>query len=81
MQLHAFLIEVVASGWVADFVPSAGGFFLRFKDNRQIRCVAQSAETSKERRAAFKPWKPTDEDPMVVKMRSMQKAEKVGSIS
>jgi hypothetical protein len=74
VELHSFLIQVVAYGWVADFVPSAGGFFLHFKDNRQICCAAASLETLKELRAAFKRWKPTDEDPLVVKLLSMQKA-------
>jgi hypothetical protein len=71
--LHAFLVQVIAFGWVADFVPSSGRFFLHFKDNRQVCCTAESADTLKELRETFQRWNPTVEDPMVTKMISMQK--------
>jgi hypothetical protein len=76
VELHAFLIQVVAFDWVADFIPLVGGFFLHFKDNRQICVAAESSETLKELRTHFQDWNPTDEDPMVVKMAAMEKARK-----
>jgi hypothetical protein len=74
VELHAFLVQVVAFGWLADFVPCARRFFLHFKTNGQICFIAESAATLKELRTAFQEWNPTDEDPMVAKMASMKKA-------
>ena len=73
VELHAFLIQVIAYGWVADFIPCSGRFFLHFKDNRQVCFSAESPETLKEMRTAFQEWNPTDEDPMVAKLVSMRK--------
>jgi hypothetical protein len=73
VELHAFLIQVIAFGWVSDFIPSAGGFFLHFKDNLQICVTAKSPETLKELRTYFQQWHPTDEDPMVLKLKSFEK--------
>jgi hypothetical protein len=72
-ELHVFLIQTIAYGWVADYVPCAGGYFLHFKDNRQICFTAESAGTLKELRTAYQRWNPTDEDPMVVKMALIRK--------
>jgi hypothetical protein len=74
VELHAFLIQAIAFGWVTDFIPSAGGFFFHFKDNRQICVATKSMETLNELRSHFQHWHPTDEDPMVAKMASMKKA-------
>jgi hypothetical protein len=74
VQAHAFLVQVIAFGWVADYVPSGDGFFLHFKDNRQICFSAESSETLKELRTAFQEWSPTDGDPMVVRMESIRRA-------
>jgi hypothetical protein len=71
--LQAFLIQTIAYGWVADFVPCSGRFFLHFKDNRQICFTAESAGTLKELRAEFQSWNPTNGDPMLVKMKSFRK--------
>jgi hypothetical protein len=71
VALHAWLIQVIAFGWVADYVPSFGDFFVRFKDNRKIRFTAASAVDLKELRTLFKEWNPTDKDPMVEKMRAL----------
>ncbi len=74
VELHAFLIQVIAYGWVADFVPSSNGFFFHFKSNGQICLIAKSAEILNELRTAFREWNPADEDPIVAKMASMKKA-------
>jgi hypothetical protein len=76
VELHAFLTQVMCFGWVAEYVPSTDGFFLHFKDNRQVCFFARAAETLQELRTALKEWNPTDEDPMVVKMAAMEKAHK-----
>jgi hypothetical protein len=78
VELHAFLIQVMGFGWVTDYVPGAGRFFLHFKDNRQIRITADSQQILKELRTAFQKWNPTDEDPMVEKLRSMEKSREIG---
>ncbi|HEY6128262.1 MAG TPA: hypothetical protein VIW23_08785 [Candidatus Acidoferrum sp.] len=74
VELHAFLVQAIAFGWVADFIPSTGGFFAHFKDNRQVCLFADSSETLKEMRTSFRDWKPTDQDPMVAKMELIRKA-------
>jgi hypothetical protein len=76
VELHAFLIQAIAFGWLADFIPSGAGFFVHFKTNRQICFTARSAEKLKELRAAFQEWHPTDEDPMVAKMALIAKSRK-----
>jgi len=76
VELHAFLIQTIAYGWVAEFVPGSGHYFLHFKDNRQIRFTAESPATLEELRTALHRWNPTDEDPMVVKMSSIQRQRK-----
>jgi hypothetical protein len=73
VELHAFLVQAIAFGWVTDFVPSARGFFLHFKDNRQICVAAESPETLRELRIHFQQWHPTDEDPMVLRRRAFEK--------
>jgi hypothetical protein len=76
VELHAFLIQVIAFGWRADFIPFFGEFFLHFKPNRQICITAKSPKTLKELRDHFQQWNPTDEDPMLVKMAAMAKARR-----
>jgi len=74
IELHALLVQVIGFGWVADFVRPTGDFFLHFKSNRQVCFTADSASTLKELREAFSEWNPTDDDPMLVKMRAIEKA-------
>jgi len=81
VELHAFLIQVIAYGWVTDFVPSTGGYFFHFKDNRQICGIAQSLETSTGLRAALRRWNPTDEDPMVARPASMKKLRRARGVA
>jgi hypothetical protein len=76
VELHAFLIQAIAFGWLADFIPCSTGSFLHFKTNRQICFTAESAETLRELRTAFQEWNPTDEDPMVAKMASIERSRK-----
>jgi hypothetical protein len=76
VELHVFLVQVIAFGWRADYIPFFGEFFLHFKPNRQICVTAKSPETLKELRAHFQQWNPTDEDPILVKMAAIEKARK-----
>ena len=73
VDLHAFLAQVVGFGWVAEFVPSTGNFFLHFKDNRQVCFTAKSADVLNELRVDFARWNPTDEDPMVKRMAELER--------
>jgi hypothetical protein len=73
VDLQAFLIQAIGYGWVAHYVPSAGGFFVHFKDNRQVCFTAESADMLKELRAAFSRWNPTDEDPMLLRMKEFER--------
>jgi len=76
VKLHAFLNQAIAFGWVTDYIPFSGHFFIHFKDNRQVRFTAESSETLKELRTEFQRWDPTDKDPMVEKMMSLERARK-----
>lgn len=76
VELQAFLTQVMCFGWVADYVPSASGFFAHFKDNRQVCCTATSVDELKDLRTHFAEWNPTDEDPMLVKLAEMERAHK-----
>ena len=67
VSLNAFLLQAIAFGWVADYVPASAGFFVHFKDNRQACFTADSADTLKELRTTFGEWNPTDEDPMILR--------------
>jgi hypothetical protein len=72
VSLHAFLLQAIAFGWVTDYVPASGRFFVHLKDNRQVRFAADSIDTIKELRTTFSEWNPTDEDPMVLRMRALE---------
>lgn len=74
VELHACLIQAIAFGWVSDYVPFAGRFFLHFKDNRQICFMAESPVTMKELHTSFLRWNPTNRDPMVEKMASIERS-------
>jgi len=74
VELHAFLNQAIAFGWVTDYVPSTGRFFLHFKDNRQICFAAKSPTTLGELRTSFQKWNPTDKDPMVEKMAPIERS-------
>jgi hypothetical protein len=74
VELNAFLIQAIAFGWIADYVPSTRNFFLHLRDNRQICVTTKSDETSNELRKYLQQWHPTDEDPMLKKMASIKRA-------
>jgi hypothetical protein len=76
VELHAFLNQAIAFGLVTDYIPCAGHFFVHFKDNRQVCFAAESPVTLKELRAEFQQWNPTDKDPMVERMISIEKERK-----
>ena len=73
VDLHAFLAQVVGFGWIADFVPSTGNFFLHFKDNRQVCFTAESVDLLNELRSEFSHWNPTEDDPMVRKLAELER--------
>lgn len=75
-QLHAFLLQVIGFGWVADFVPSTRSFFVHFKDDRQVRFTTTSSDTFKDLRTAFSQWNPTDEDPMAARLAELESRHK-----
>ena len=75
-ELRSFLIQVIAYGWVAEYVPCSGRLFYHFKDNRQVCVTSEHAEASAEVRTHFQEWNPTDEDPMGLKMRAPEPARK-----
>lgn len=74
VQSHAFLVQAIAFGWVAEYIPSGGGYFAHFKDNLQVCLSAESSETLKEMRTSFHDWNPTKQDPMVAEMELIRKA-------
>ncbi len=76
--LHAFLLQAIAFGWVTDYVPASGAFFVHFKDNRQLCFTADTADTLKELRTTFTEWNPTEEDPMVVRRGALERQREVG---
>lgn len=78
ISLNAFLLQAIAFGWVADYVPASGRFFVHCKDNRQVCITADSAETLKDLRTIFGQWNPIDADPMVLRMSALEKQRKAG---
>lgn len=70
VQMHAFLIQVTAFGWIADSVLSGSEFFFHHKDNRQMRLCCETDRTLEEIKVAFQDWSPTDEDPMIARLRT-----------
>jgi hypothetical protein len=73
LDLHTFLVQVVGFGWVAEFVSATSGFFVHFKDNRQVCFSARSPDLLKELRAAFAKWNPTAEDPMAKRLAESER--------
>jgi len=73
-DLQAFLVQVIGFGWVAEFVPSTGGFFAHFKDNRQVCLTCESTDSLNELRAALNQWNPTEDDPMVRRLAELERS-------
>src|SRR5271169_6224635 len=59
VELHAFLIQVMAYGWSGHFIPSVGGYFLQFTTSERLICKAKSAEKLQELYSALKIWTPS----------------------
>ena len=73
VPLQIFLLTVIGLGLVADFVPASRHLFVHFKDDGQICFTTNEADTFKELRTFFNRWNPTDEDPMVVRLREFER--------
>src|SRR5690242_18940910 len=54
VELHVFLIQVMAYGWRAYFVPSTSDYFLDLRISEKFLCKAKSPEKLEELRAALK---------------------------
>ena len=76
VEAHVFLIQTIAYGWVADFVPLPDVFSFTSKTIGRSVSRPNPRIHWKELRTAFQRWNPTDEDPMVIKMRSMERMRK-----
>jgi hypothetical protein len=64
VELHAFLIQIMAYGWGAYFVPSAGGYFLDFRTSERFFCKAKSSDKLEELYSALKSWEPSKDNPI-----------------
>jgi len=58
VELHAFLIQVMAYGWGAYFVPRVGGYFLDFRTSERFFCKAKSAQKLEELYSVLEEWGP-----------------------
>ena len=72
-EMQAFLMQVIGFGWVAEFVPSTAGFFVHFKDNRQVCFTSQSGDLLNSLRTDFSEWNPTEDDPMVTRLIELER--------
>jgi hypothetical protein len=80
LDLHAVLLQVVGFGWVAEFVPTMRGYFVRFKDNGQICVVAETEALMHELRESFQYWNPKDFDPMAARIAEAEAGRLSGEI-
>lgn len=62
VELHVLLIQVMAYGWGAYFIPNAGGYFLDFRTSERFFCKAKSPEQLDELYSALKGWDPAKEN-------------------
>jgi hypothetical protein len=63
VELHAWLIQVMAYGWFAYFVPSIGDYYVLFTTTGRILFTAKSSETLDTLFSGLKSWGPTKENP------------------
>lgn len=77
METCALLLHVIGQGWMADWIPFAGEFFAHFTTHEQVCFSAHSAGTLNELRDHLKEWNPTDEDPMVLKVRESERRHRL----
>jgi hypothetical protein len=62
IELHAFLIQIVAWGWPACYVPRGGKFFVEFRSTERAFFYSDDAATLNILRSALAPWEPSKED-------------------
>jgi hypothetical protein len=74
VELHAFLIQMMAFGWSGYYVPSAEDFFLDFRTSERFFCVAKSEERLRLLSSSLKPWKPASEIPRFPKAMTKREA-------
>jgi hypothetical protein len=60
VELHAFLIQIMAYGWDAYFIPG-GEFFFTFRGSGKLYCEAKSSETLDDLSSALAAWEPSRE--------------------
>jgi hypothetical protein len=80
VELHAFLIQMMAYGWSGYYVPSAEDFFLDFRTSERFFCVAKSAERLGTLYSSLKSWNPSNEVPRFPKAMSKREAAKTTQI-
>lgn len=59
VELHAFLIQVMAFGWGAYLVPAVGHYFLDFRTSERFFCKAESPEKLEKLYSALQTWEPS----------------------
>jgi hypothetical protein len=74
VELHAFLIQMMANGWSGYYVPSAEDFFLDFRTSERFFCVAKSAERLNALHSSLRSWNPAKEVPRFPKALSKREA-------
>jgi len=80
VELHVFLIQMMAYGWSGYYVPSAEDFFLDFRTSERFFCVAKSAERLKTLYSSLKSWNPASEVPRFPKALSKREAARTKQI-
>jgi len=80
VELHAFLIQMMAFGWSGYYVPSAEDFFLDFRTSERFFCVAKSEERLKTLYSSLKSWNPVKEIPRFPKATSKSEAAKLKTV-
>ncbi len=80
VELHAFLIQMMAYGWSGYYVPSAEDFFLDFRTSERFFCVAKSGERLKTLSLLLKSWKPARGVPRFPKATSKREAAKLKNV-
>jgi hypothetical protein len=62
VELHVFLIQVMAYGWPACYVPSRSGFFLQFRSSERFFCYSKDAAVVDEFFSKLARWSPVREE-------------------
>jgi hypothetical protein len=80
VELHAFLIQMMAFGWSGYYVPSAEDFFLDFRTSERFFCVAKSEERLETLYSSLRSWNPDKEISRFPRVSSKRKAAKLKNI-